>query len=36
VGFAFEPWSLADPTATVGPILDTVAVSHDVKGASYK
>jgi hypothetical protein len=27
---------LADPSAIVGPVLDTVAVSHDVEGMSYE
>jgi hypothetical protein len=28
-GFAFEPCALADPTAIMGPISDTVVISHD-------
>jgi hypothetical protein len=35
-GFAFEPYALADPTTISRPILDTVGVSHDVKGVSYE
>jgi hypothetical protein len=27
---------LVDPTAIVGPILDTVVVAYDVEGVSYE
>jgi hypothetical protein len=36
VSFTFEPRALADPTTIVGPVLDTVVVSHDVEGMSYE
>jgi hypothetical protein len=35
-GFSFKRSSLADPTAIVGPIIDMVAISHDVEGTSYE
>jgi hypothetical protein len=35
-GFWLRILSFADPTTIVGPILDTVAVSRDVEGASYE
>jgi hypothetical protein len=36
VSFAFEPLALAYPMTIVGPVSDMVALSHDVKGASYE
>jgi hypothetical protein len=34
--FILEPWALPDPTAIMGPILETVTVSLDVEGVPYE